>query len=408
MKTGFTIIVALVIGALAAHLVLPDNGYALINFRGYIIETSVPVLVLLLILAYLAVRALIYIWQAPRRLGEAWARSRTRRAGKKATQGYIALAEGRLAQGERLLTSGARHSETPLLNYLAAARAAQMQGDRQRRDAWLSMACEQEPAAADAVLLTQAELQLEDGQYAEALTSLNRVRERQPGHAQALKLLGELYQRRKEWQPLAELLPMIRRHGNVAPEMLDDWSVAAYSNIMATLQTDRIALERLWDDVPRHLRREPRLTLARAQALIACNAVDDAEVEIRRTLKDDWSEALVNLYGELAVADPAAHLKRIETWLKEHAEDPALLLAAGRTCVRHQLWGKARSYFEASLAIRAVPETYRALGQLMAQVGEAQSASRAFERGLSMATTTQQPTAIATVPVPAASGRIAI
>ena len=74
MKTGFTIIVALLTGALAAHLALPDNGYALINFRGYVIETSVPVLVLLLILAYLAVRTLVHVWQAPRRLGEAWAR----------------------------------------------------------------------------------------------------------------------------------------------------------------------------------------------------------------------------------------------------------------------------------------------------------------------------------------------
>ncbi|MCL4790619.1 MAG: heme biosynthesis protein HemY [Gammaproteobacteria bacterium] len=407
MKTGFTIIVALLIGAIAAHLALPDNGYALINFRGYIIETSVPVLVLLLILAYLAVRSVIYIWQAPRRLGEAWARGRARQAGKKATQGYIALAEGRLAQGERLLTRGARHSETPLLNYLAAARAAQMQGDRQRRDAWLNMACEQEPAATDAVLLTQAELQLEDGQYAEALASLNRVRERQPGHAQALRLLGDLHQRRKEWQPLAELLPLIRRHGNVPPELLDEWSVAAWTNIMATLHNDRSALERLWDDIPRHLRREPRLTLARARALIACNAVDDAELEIRRTLDRDWSEALVNLYGELPVADPAAHLKRIEAWLKAHPEDPALLLAAGRACVRHQLWGKARSYFEASLAIRAAPETWRALGQLMAQLGETQSASRAFERGLSMATTAT-PTATAAPALPAPAGRIAI
>lgn len=207
---------------------------------------------------------------------------------------------------------------------------------------------------------------------------------------------------------LAALLPLIRRHGNVPPEMLDEWSVAAWSNMMATMHTDRSALERLWDDVPRHLRREPRLTLARAQALIACGSIDDAEQEIRRTLKDDWDEALVKLYGELQVADPAAHLKRIEAWLKEHPEDPALLLAAGRTCVRHQLWGKARSYFEASLAIRAVPETYRALGQLMAQVGEAQSASRAFERGLSMATTTPQPSSAATSTLPAASSRAAI
>lgn len=384
MKVGLVIVLALIVGTLATHLVLPDNGYVLINFRGYIIETSVPILALGLVLGYLAIRLLVQVWRAPRRLGEAWATARSNYAGRQATQGYIALAEGRLARGERLLTRGARLSETPLLNYLAAARAAQMQGDRDRRDGWLRMACEKEPAAQDAVLLTQAELQLEDGQYAEALASLNRVRERHPTHAQALKLLGELHYRRREWQPLAELLPLLRRRGNVPAEMLDEWSVDAYGNILTSVRLDRVALDRVWEDIPRHLRREPRLTLTRAKALISCGATEDAEVEIRRTLKEDWSEALIDLYGELAAADPSAHLKRIEAWLKERPEDPALLLAAGRASVRHQLWGKARSYIEASLAIRPVPEAYRALGQLMARVGEAESASMAYERGLAM------------------------
>ena len=384
MKVGLVIVLALIVGALAAHLVLADNGYVLINFRGYVVETSVPILVLVLVLGYLAIRVLAHVWRAPRRLGEAWTRARIGYAGRQATKGYIALAEGRLARGERLLTRGARLSETPLLNYLAAARAAQMQGDRDRRDGWLRMACEQEPAAQDAVLLTQAELQLEDGQYAEALNSLNRVREQHPTHAQALKLLGELHHRRREWQPLAELLPLLRRRGNVAADILDEWSVEAYVNIMTSVRLDRVALDQVWEEIPRHLRREPRLTLTRARALIACGSIEDAEADIRRTLKEDWSEALVNLYGELPTADSAAHLKRIETWLRERPEDPALLLAAGRTSVRHQLWGKARSYLEASLAIRPAPDTYRALGQLMARVGEAQSASRAYERGLAM------------------------
>ncbi len=384
MKVGLVIVLALIVGTLATHLVLPDNGYVLINFRGYIIETSVPILALMLLLGYLAIRLLVQVWRAPRRLGEAWATARINYAGRQATQGYIALAEGRLARGERLLTRGARLSETPLLNYLAAARAAQMQGDRDRRDGWLRMACEKEPAAQDAVLLTQAELQLEDGQYAEALASLNRVRERHPTHAQALRLLGELHYRRREWQPLAELLPLLRRRGNVPAEMLDEWSVDAYGNILTSVRLDRVALDRVWEDIPRHLRREPRLTLTRAKALVSCGATEDAEVEIRRTLKEDWSEALIDLYGELAAADPSAHLKRIEAWLKERPEDPALLLAAGRASVRHQLWGKARSYLEASLAIRPVPEAYRALGQLMARVGETQSASVAYERGLAM------------------------
>ena len=384
MKVGLVIVLALIVGALAAHLVLADNGYVLINFRGYVVETSVPILALLLLLGYVAVRLLVKVWRAPRHLGAAWARARVNYAGRQATKGYIALAEGRLARGERLLTRGARLSETPLLNYLAAARAAQMQGDRERRDGWLRMACEQEPAAEDAVLLTKAELELEDGQYPEALVSLNRVRERHPTHAQALKLLGELHYRRSEWQPLAALLPLLRRRGNVPAAMLDEWSVDAYSNIMNSVRLDRTALDQVWDEVPRHLRREPRLTLTRAKALVACGSVEDAEVEMRRTLKEDWSEALIDLYGDLPAADPAAHLKRTEAWLKERPDDPALLLAAGRASVRHQLWGKARSYLEASLAIRPAPEAYRSLGQLMTRLGEAQSASRAFERGLAM------------------------
>ncbi len=386
MKAGLVIVLALLVGAMGAHLLLADTGYVLINFRGYVLETSVPILMLALVAGYVAVRLLVQLWRAPRRLGEAWARSRIRYAGRQATQGYIALAEGRLARGERLLTRGARRSETPLLNYLAAARAAQMQGDRERRDGWLRMACEHEPAAQDAVLLTQAELQLEDGQYAEALASLSRVRERHPEHPQALKLLGELHYRCREWQPLAGLLPLIRRRGNVPALLLDEWSIAAYENILAAQGQDRAALDRIWDELPRHLQREPRLAEIRARALVACGAVDEAEAELRRILPERWNRNLVTLYGELAATDPALHLKRIEAWLRERPEDPTLLLAAGRACVRHQLWGKARSYIETSLAIRAAPETYRALGQLMARVGESQSASKAFEKGLTMAT----------------------
>ena len=46
--------------------------------------------------------------------------------------------------------------------------------------------------------------------------------------------------------------------------------------------------------------------------------------------------------------------------------------------------GKARSYLESSLAIRPSPETYHELGQLMLQVGEQESASDAFQRGLTL------------------------
>lgn len=385
MNYGVWVVGALLAGSLAAHVLLPDNGYVLLSFRGYVVEMSVPVLAFCIVLAYLAIRLVIGLWQAPRRLGAALARSRARQAGLQATRGYIALAEGRLAQGERLLTRDVRRSESPLLNYLAAARAAQMQGDRDRRDLWLRMAIEQEPAATDAVLLTQAELQLEDGQYELALACLERVRQRHPGHAQALKLLGELHFQRGDWAPLAALLPTLRRRGNVPGDLLDRWSVESYAALLGSLPADATGeADRLWEELPRELRRNGRLAALRVRALVARGELDTAEAELRKAIPDDWDPRLVDLYGELKLADPAQQLKRIEAWLKDRPEDAGLLLAAGRTCIRHQLWGKARSYLETSLAFRPTADAYQALGQLLARVGEAPAAARAFERGLAL------------------------
>ncbi|MEJ2140516.1 MAG: heme biosynthesis HemY N-terminal domain-containing protein [Gammaproteobacteria bacterium] len=125
MKAGLLIIVTLALGALAANYMLADNGYVLINFRGYAIEMSVPVLAFLLLFSYLGVRLIVRIWEAPRKLGEMAARRRMHKANELIVRGYIEMGEGNLARGERLLTKGVRNSETPLLKYLASARAAQ-------------------------------------------------------------------------------------------------------------------------------------------------------------------------------------------------------------------------------------------------------------------------------------------
>ena len=88
MKFGLVVVLTLALGAVAASFLLQDNGYVLINFHGYALETSVPILVFLMLLLYLAVRLLTRIWQAPRQIGEVAARARGRRAARQITRGY--------------------------------------------------------------------------------------------------------------------------------------------------------------------------------------------------------------------------------------------------------------------------------------------------------------------------------
>ncbi len=382
MKFGLLVILSLLLGALAAIFLMDNNGYVLINFVGYTIEMSVPALLFVMLAAYLLVRLVVRIWQAPSQLGEAAARGRVKRANKRITRGYIELAEGNFAKGEKLLTKGIRSSETPLLNYLAAARAAQAQGDGQRRDNWLQMAYEQDPEAGSAVLLTQAELQLQNNETEAARRTLERIIERSPRSGEAIRLLAEVCLQEAEWQTLSGLLPKLRKR--LSKEQFRSWSVTCYKGLLDEAGRSKVEMDAVWKNIPRNLRQEHDLVVARIEAATLAGEHLEAEVLIRKALERQWDNGLVRRYGLLLTAEPQNLLRHAEKWLKEHPEDPELLLTTGRLCIRTQLWGKARSYLESSIAMQPSAETYNELGQLMLKLDEPEKASSAFRQGLEL------------------------
>lgn len=384
MKTGLIIVLTLLAGSVTTHFLLESNGYVLISFRGYTVEMSVPILVFLILLFYLLMRIIARIWRAPRELGEMAARVRAARSGKQIMQGFIALSEGKLARGERLLTRGAANSELPLSSYLAAARTAQMQGDRERRDGWLKMAYEQDDGARNVVLLTQAELQLADGEHEQARASLNRIRDEVPNHPQALRLLAELHVADRDWPVVIELLPALRKVKNVSATQIDAWAIQAHEALLSAPDITRLRIDELWQPLSRALRKSQALVRARVRALIASGQIELAETEIRKALKSEWDDELVMCFARLKPPNKDAHLKQAEAWLAARPEDPLVLLAAGCACISCELWGKARSYLESSLAIRATPMAYQQLGQLMLRLDEKEAATIAFAKGLTL------------------------
>ena len=100
----------------------------------------------------------------------------------------------------------------------------------------------------------------------------------------------------------------------------------------------------------------------------------------------DQIDDLIIAYGRIETAEPAKRLKRAEQWLKVHAEDGALLLTAARLCMAEELWGKARSYLESSLAMAPRTDAYALYGRLLKQFGEDENAALAFRSGLGLVT----------------------
>lgn len=383
MRYGIWALAALVIGALGTHFLLADRGYVMISFVGYRIEMSVPVLVLLLILLYVVVRLLIRVWRAPRQLGEAVAAHRSRRAGSRLTRGLIHLTEGDYRRGERLLTDGLKGSDAKVVHYLMAARAAEAQGSAERRDEWLALARDSDSRAELAVLLTQAELQNQSGDHRAALATLASIEQKKPGHAGALALTAEAFLALRDRKALAGILPKLAS-ARLDPDRLAPLVARGLKAMRSEADFDRAQLKTIWSSLPLGLRRRSELVAARARLLDRLGAGQDAVKAIATALSKDWDRELVAAYGEVSGADSLKQLQRAEDWLKQHGEDAVLLKTAARLCMTNELWGKARSYLESSLAIEPEPATFALYGELLDSLGEHDEAARAYQSGLKM------------------------
>ena len=383
MKLGLLVIVVLIVSAFAASFLLADPGYVVVHFRGYLIEMSVPVLIALFILTIVAAWMIAKLFRAPRKLGEAAGRYRTSRAGQRLTRGVIEVAEGNFAKGERLLGRAADVSDAPLLNYLQAARAAHLLGQDERRDRWLRQAYENLPEAANAVLLTQAELQLDQSQYEPALATLRQIEENSPNHSHALALLGRLYYRLEDWSHLSEIIPKLRKYGRLDDATLTKWSLRVHQEHLESA-ADGETVMIVWKKIPKDQRKDLGLLETYYRSLIRTGMHDKAEKDLATDLRREWRPELVALYGIVNGSDAPRQLKKAENWLKSHGDDADLLLAAARLCLRNELWGKARSYLETVISIRPTPEAYQEFGRLLNQLGEGDAAADAYRVGLSL------------------------
>ncbi len=383
MRFGLYVVIAAILAVFAAEFLLEDLGYVYIDFRGYRIEMSVVMLAALLLLAVFVIWAIRKLLIAPRLVGEAAGRYRAARAGDKLMRGMIEVAEGYFAKGENLLGRAASNSNAPLFNYLQAARAAHLQGNDTRRDEWLKLAYEDTPGASNAVLLTQAELQLDSKQYEEAIATLRRLDENSHNHGYALALLGKIYASLGDWTNLAEALPRIQKHGRLDAATLEEWTLRVHCEALRAAD-DADAVTTSFAAVPRKLVTHPTILEDYFEALIRTGEHEKAEKELARAISREWRGFLVRLFGTVEGSDPTLQLKKAEGWLAQHPEDPDLLLAAARLCLRNELWGKARSYLESVITLQPSPEAYQVYGKLLNQLGEADAAAEAFRDGLGL------------------------
>lgn len=390
MRLLITLVLVLVAAVSVALIVLHDPGYVLISYGHWTIETTLSLLVLALLVAYGLLHVLVRIvrgfWRLPARMQDWQQHRHADRARKSFYRGLAELAEGRWKAAEKDLVKGVRYSEAPMLVYLAAARAAQQQGEPQRRDRYLDLAHRTAPSAAVAVGLTQAQLQIANEQLEQALATLTHLRGLEPDNAFVLRMLLQLYRDLRDWEHLGELLPALRKRRVVDEQRLNELERQVHGELLRSAAGGDVnALRRAWEGTPKTLREDSSLLLEYARLLRDRGLGSEAEALVRAGLRRNWNDKLVRFYGLVEGDDPARQLATAEAWAKDHGKNPFLLLTLGRLCLRNRLWGKARIYLESSIGTGPRAETYKELGALLERMGDSDGAMSCYRSGMALA-----------------------
>ena len=396
MKRLYIIVFLVIAAAGALGLAIAQHaGYVLIAYDSFRYESSLWATLLLVAVIWLVlwgIKALIELVAVSSGVVNPWSnRNRSRRVQVAIEHGQLDLAEGRWASAQRHLQRAAEAERQPLLYYLGAARAANEQGRYEECDSLLERALERQPQAELAIALSHAQLQTDRGDTDGALTTLVAMHERHPHSVQVLRQLQRLHQQRGDWSSVIRLLPELRKDKALPASELaelerrawgENLSLAAHREESGAVGLQ--SLNRAWQQLTSAQRQEPQLVLAYAEQLRQLGAEVEAEEVLRTALKRQYDSHLARLYGLLRGSDPARQLQVAETWLKDHPNDPSLLLTLGRLCLQTSLWGKARDYLESSLRLQRNPEACAELARLLAQLGDTERSNQLFQEGLGL------------------------
>ncbi|HEX2567599.1 MAG TPA: heme biosynthesis HemY N-terminal domain-containing protein [Burkholderiales bacterium] len=374
-----------------------QNGYVLLVYPPYRVELSLLFFAALLgggfALVYGGLRLVSHAIAMPAYVRAYRARRRAEQAHASLAASLQAYYEGRYARAEKEAQLAYETGPTPGLAALLAARAAHEMRDFERRDRWLERAESAGEALHTARLVTRAELALDERDFGGARDALRTLHGSGPRHIATLRMLLRAERGAGAWHEVLRLSNHLAKRDAIAPAMAHEYKVQALVHLLQEAAGDRVALGRRWHALSSREQAEARVALAAARQANELGDVALAREAIEKALASEWTPALAALYAELPAgmapaarsAEALVRIERAERWLLERERDAQLLATLGRLCVQAELWGKARSFLEASLSFEETRAAHLELAHLAERLGHASDAQAHYRRAAEIA-----------------------
>lgn len=379
----------LIVAVLAIALAMAgryDPGYVVLVYPPWRMEISFISFVLLLVGLVVGGIVLLRLALLTLNLPSIVRAQRERRAARKRDENFVgglmAYTEYRYQDAEQSLGQWQGDDVRLAVARVLAARAAQEMRAIPQRERHLKEATEH--GAELAAQLFEAETRLDAKEATAALVAISRAKEIAPQHTTLLRLELKARQMTGQWDEVDRLLDALMRANALEAGIALQYRRMAYAeNLKRRADDDRGLLE-YWKKVPTNYKVDPWVARAAARAFIQRGGHDTALDVLEAALNHEWHEDLVLLYGEVRGSGPTRQIEQAEKWLRSRPRDAHLLLALAQLCSVQQLWGKAQSYLEASLAIAPSAEGHIRMAELKTQNNQPGEASLHYQKALAL------------------------
>jgi HemY protein len=379
----------LIVAVLAVALAMAgryDPGYVVLVYPPWRLEISFISFVLLLLALVVSATALLRLASLTLNLPRIVREQRERREARKRDANFLgglrAYAEYRYQDAETSLGSWQGDDERTGLARVLAARAAQEMRALERRDRHLDQAAEH--GAELAARLYQAEAWLRAKEAPQALAALDAARALAPQHTALLRLELKARQLTGQWDEVQKLLDQLDRSNALEPVFAGQMRRVAYAENLKRRADDDRALLEYWKKLPADYKTDAHVARAAAEAFMHKGGSDTALDVLEAALAHEWREDLVQLYGEVRGSSARRQIEQAEKWLHTQPRDAQLLLTLAELCSVQELWGKAQSYLEASLALAPSAEAHVRLAELKEKTGLVGEACANYRKALDL------------------------
>jgi HemY protein len=386
MRWLISLLIVVVLAVALAMAGRYDPGYVVLVYPPWRMEISFISFVLIMVGLIVGGVVLLRLAALTLNLPSLVREQRERRAAKKRDENFVgglrAFAEYRYQDAEQSLGQWQGDEARLGLARVLAARAAQEMRAVAQRERHVREATEHGAELAAQLFEAEAHLGIKDA--AAALVAINRAKEIAPQHTGLLRLELKTRQLLGQWDEVERLLDALARSNALESGVaMQNRRMAYAENLKRRSEDDRGLLE-YWKKIPADFKQDAFVARAAARAFMQRGGHDTALDVLETALNHEWNEDLVALYGELRGSSPKRQIEQAEKWLHAQPRDARLLLTLAQLCSVQQLWGKAQSYLEASLAISASAEGHTRMAELKTQSGQPGEACQHYQKALAL------------------------